>query len=121
MPVSKAKNSAVGKTWERTNGADGHRPLFRVECRFCAAEMVLRHSHLGLEDGPYASTGNTTNLICYKCPGCDSIQRFDVHDDAEYLEQVKAHRGGSLLFVPDMEDWERDEQIKKQLYSLGYF
>jgi len=82
--------------------------------------MVLRSSVLGLHGEPYASTDNTTNYIVYKCPKCDAIQRFDVQDEKEYLGQVRAHRGG-MLFVPDMEDWERDEEIKKQLSALGYF
>ncbi len=118
MPV---KNSAIGKTWERTNGADGHRPLFQVTCRFCSTTMVLRNSILGLHDAVNVKTENTVNHLCYKCPKCDSVQRFDVQDDAEYLDKVLAHRGAKMLFVPDMEEWERDDSIKAQLSALGYF
>ena len=114
------KNSAVGKAWRRTNGAEGHEPMFDIRCRFCQTRMVLRHTLLGLRDEPYKSSGNTTNQICYKCPDCDSIQRFDVQDEPEYLEKVLKLRG-NLLFIPDMEEWERNETIKRKLASIGYF
>jgi hypothetical protein len=83
--------------------------------------MVLRHSLIWLDEASQNSPHGTANLVCYKCPRCDSIQRFDVQDEPEYLGKVVEFRKGRLLFVPDMEDWERDEEIKKQLSALGYF
>jgi len=111
--------SVIGKTWFRTDDESCHLPLFDIKCRYCGGRMIMRFSDLDLRD--VNKTGVYINYVCYKCPDCAWIARFDIQDTYEYLLGIFKMRQGTAHFVPDSSEWERDDtEVKRQLQALGY-
>jgi len=112
----------IGKKWLRTHDIYGHKPAFKITCRFCKSKMVLRYSEVlpnrsrmhGIEEG--------MNVMEYKCPRCASIRLFNVIEHQDYLYETLDKRGGETLYLPPKEVWEQEnEEIKKRLEAIGYF
>lgn len=105
--------------WERTNDVLGHRPKFKVKCRFCKVNMIQRYSVVFPK--PNALHGFTVagNQIAFKCPKCGYHIRFNIPDDKEYIEKIHRIRAGT--YHSDLEEWQENELIGKQLAALGYW
>ena len=122
--LRKKQNDLIGQSWERTNNAYGHAPLFPIECRFCGNDMVVRHTRIILlKLTPLFGDGLGANIFTYKCAECASIARFFVPDNHEYLEMVKTqYRNGQDIYIPTDTEWTaEDNKIAAQLEALGYF
>lgn len=83
--------------------------------------MLLRFSEIAFDDKIRGSK-TCINHICYKCPVCAWIVRFDVGDDEDYLFSVLKMRGNAMHFQPDASEWiGESEKMARQLEGLGYF
>ena len=109
----------IGDKWERTNDIAGHRPLFRVYCRFCDEDMVQRYSAVFAAPNLLHGFAEAGNQMAFKCQKCGSHIKFNIVDDREYMEKIQAIRGSGQHHP--ISEWEENEQIKKQLEALGYW
>lgn len=110
----------ITKRWTRTDDIVGHVPLFKVECPFCEIPMTMRYSYLFPDGELIYGIFGAGNQVAYKCHSCGYHQRFNVEDDKEYIDSTLELRGGKTQYVP-LEEWKQNEEIKKQLESLGYW
>jgi len=79
--------------------------------------MVVRWSNVLR---PVYSNDVFAQDICYKCPKCDFIVVFGVPLPLGYANEIRKRRDGQTHYVP-YDIWNDDEEIKKQIESLGYF
>lgn len=136
--------------WEMTDDAIGMQPKFQVICTQCAFHALMDYMvvpELSLVDAftswmrdmidckfdmflrevhctklPFVSERAFANNMHYKCchsNGCDQVKVFGVPIDEEYYTELMKRRAGNARIVP-REDWDKDEDIKKQLKGLGY-
>jgi len=104
----------------------GHCPTWSVLCKFCAdrgewTRMFLRYSLIILGRSEALCMSEPVNQIAFKCPECAWVTRFNVTDDTEYLKEIVERRKGRLLYLPPVEEWGKEnEEIARQLASLGY-
>lgn len=121
------------KKWERTNDLAGYKPKFTLLCRFCKdggkrVPMVFRYCFLFTPEDKagrvmYSFEGSGAQ-IAYKCPKCGYHTRFNIIDYDDYIEKIWAKRvekNFGVLWYPSVDDWGKDEEIKRQLMGLGYF
>lgn len=136
--------------WEMTPDEIGMKPKFRVVCFDCivnfffdclfedgvsidsAIKMTASSYWSGLFDmhlretfcSPLPTIGERAfhNDMHYKCcgeNGCDAVKVFGVPVDKEYYEELMKRRGGEARIQPWLE-WNKTEELKRQLRSLGY-
>ena len=108
------------KKWKRTNDIVGHKPKFRVYCRFCDEDMICRYSAVFPEPNLLHGFTVAGNQLAFKCPTCGYHIRFNVPDDKEYIDKIYALRQNKS-YHHSLEEWEENELIKKQLEALGYW
>lgn len=62
---------------------------------------------------------NDMHYKCCKKEGCDRVKVFGVPIDKEYYNELVKRRGGKERVQP-RDQWEEDEEMKKQLEGIGY-
>lgn len=119
------------RKWQRTNDKQGHAPNFEILCRFCKVPMILRYSQLisKKKGKPYAVT-EATNQQAWKCARCGWWTMFNINheitgysekSELKYMKKVFKLRGNNTFYLPTTKEWiDENEEIRKQLESLGY-
>jgi hypothetical protein len=136
--------------WEMLDNYVGMRPKFEVICTQCLVNAFLDYSSVPGVSFKLALSKTIDDLISgkfgmvlreafcsplpvvgekayhndmhYKCAhsdGCDKVEVFGVPIDEEYYNVLMQRRQGNSRVLP-REDWDKDEDIKKQLKGLGY-
>lgn len=127
--------------WEwPVEGKEGVRPKFKVVCPTCfiriLREKVLKLDLKGIfklcKDPPemFLRYSKATHLdtvgekaracnMHYKCFRCDQVFVYGVAIDDEHYRYIYEQRGNSDVYCP-VEKWREDEEMRKQLESLGY-
>lgn len=134
--------------WEMTDDYIGMKPKFRVICSDCFHNAVLQYFNrmdasaafqsalLDLSEGKFDMSLREThctklsvisdrahaNNMHYKCcreKGCDRVKVFGVPIDEEYYKELVRRRVGVERVQP-YNQWAEDEEIVKQLKSIGY-
>jgi C4-type Zn-finger protein len=111
---------ALTKAWNNTDDLVGHEPNFQIDCVHCQSTMFLRTSRIYFQRTSMSYEG-PINSLGYKCEECGYIQRFEVVDTEENLLEIVNRRKGSTFYVPDMGEWAKESERRKQrLEALGY-
>jgi hypothetical protein len=94
----------------------------RVKHRFRAGEFDMRLREAFCSPLPTIGEKAYHNDMHYKCcksDGCDRVKVFGVPVDKEYYEELMKRRKGEARVQP-RDQWEEDEEMKKQLEGIGY-
>jgi len=83
-------------------------------------DMPLREVHCTRVAlvGPRAFANNM-HYKCCSSHGCDKVKVFGVPIDKEYYEELVRRRKGQERITPT-EEWDANEDLRKQLQGLGY-
>ena len=113
--------------WIWVEDVVGARPSEPIICPYCKLiygehnEMVLRKSILSTS----VELNNKNKVIdlYFKCPKCEHVIPFGIPVSREHFNKVaelRRRRGIGRIYAP-VDEWLKNEEIKKRLRELGYF